>query len=526
MTDDELIERLRRTLQTEAAAVHPNPADHPTTHYTVPAPVPLLRRRWPLAVAATAAAVAAGVTLAVLNWPGGGGTRIGVAGPGTTVSTAPASPVSTVAPSSSIPPATTTAPVVRTVPGTIPAASTPTAATVPPPSGSGGVVATTVPPPRAAALAASFQPEAVTFVSALEGWVAGRVLCGSGWCLAMARTTNGGQTWTAAPAPRATVATEYGAGAVSVRFADPMDGWIYAVGPTRVWSTHDGGSVWHQVQSAGLPPAATITAMEASGGYVWVAALLPNRSTVHLERSPVGADAWTDVDTGVPIGAGPVPATQLVLHGRYGWLLENDRTVVGGARLNGTGQWLRWTPPCATANGVADLAASSATDLVAICAEGLWGPPRNLPAGAAVPSTWAFTSSDGGTSFHAAGAVPAGSTPAASSPAGVASPAPATIVRASLQPSGTGDTGVLSASFNGGRTWRTVLQVPSALQWNDLGFTTLTQGVAIATTRSRSTFYMTRNGGQTWTPAIAARSTGRLPWRSAVGRRPPAGAKR
>ena len=39
MTDDELIERLRRTLQTEAAAIAPNPADQPAAPYTVPAPV-------------------------------------------------------------------------------------------------------------------------------------------------------------------------------------------------------------------------------------------------------------------------------------------------------------------------------------------------------------------------------------------------------------------------------------------------------------------------------------------------------
>jgi hypothetical protein len=263
--------------------------------------------------------------------------------------------------------------------------------------------------------------------------------------------------------------------------------------------------VWQQVHSTGLPPAATVTAMEASGGSVWVAVLLPNQVTVHLERSPVGLDAWTDVNTGVPIGAGPVPVTQLVLHGRYGWLLENDRTVIGGARLNGSGQWLPWTPPCSTANGAADLAASSATDLVAVCSEGVWGPPRNLPAGAAAPSTWVFTSSDGGNRFRAVGAVPSGSTPGASNPAGVASPAPATIVRAGLQPGGAGEVGVLSASFDGGRTWRTVLQEPSVLQWNDLGFTTVTQGVAIATTDSGSTFYMTRNGGQTWAPVIPSR---------------------
>jgi hypothetical protein len=287
---------------------------------------------------------------------------------------------------------------------------------------------------------------------------------------------------------------------VSVRFADSKDGWIYAVNPTRVWSTHDGGSSWQAVHAAGLPATATITAMEASGGYVWIAVIPPNATTVHLEGSPVGMDAWTDVDTGVPIGGGPVPATQLVLHGSYGWLLENDRTVVSGARLNGAGQWIQWTPPCATANGTAALAASSATALVALCLEGTYGPAANLPAGAAssAPSTWLFTSSDGGTSFPPVARVTAGPTPSS-----VASPAPATIVRGGLQPNGTGEAGVLSASFNGGQSWQTVLQVPSVVQWNDLGFTTLTQGVAIASTQSGSTLYITRDGGQTWAPAIA-----------------------
>jgi hypothetical protein len=513
MTDDELIERLRRTLQTEAAAIAPNPADQPAAPYTVLAPASVLRRRWPFAITAAAAAVAAGVTLAVLNWPGGGASRIGVVAPGSSSSPAPTNPAPTLAPSSSVPPATTT---VRT-PTTVPASSTPATATTLPaivvvPRRPAATV-TTLGPAPSTPVSAAFQSEAVTFVSALEGWVAGEVPCGAGasgpagMCLAMARTTNGGQTWTSAPAPRATISTAYGASPVSVRFADPMDGWIYAVNPNRVWSTHDGGSVWQQVKLADLGPSSSITAMEASGGYVWVAVLPPNVTTVHLERSPVATDAWTDVNTGVPIGAGPDPATQLVLHGHEGWLLQNDRTVVGGARLNGNGQWLPWTPPCATANGVAILAASSATDLVAMCAEGTWGPPHNLPPGAAVPSTWMFTSKDGGTTFQAVGAVPAGPTPAASNPVGLASPAPATVVAAGMQPPGAGgaggeDIGVLSASFDGGHTWRTVLQLPSVVRWNDLGFTTLTQGVVVAFTRSDSTFSMTRDGGHTWTTAI------------------------
>ena len=118
--DAELIERLRRTLQTEAAAVTPNRADHPTASYTsaAVAPVHPLRRRWPLAVMVAAAAAAA-VTLAVLNWPGGGGSRIGVVGPGPSSPPAPTNSVPTVAPSS-IPPRRRRCPLRDPVPATIP----------------------------------------------------------------------------------------------------------------------------------------------------------------------------------------------------------------------------------------------------------------------------------------------------------------------------------------------------------------------------------------------------------------------
>ena len=141
--DDELIERLRRTLQTEAAAVTPNRADHPTASYTsaAVAPVHPLRRRWPLAVMVAAAAAAA-VTLAVLNWPGGGGSRIGVVGPGPSSPPAPTNSVPTVAPSSSIPPATTTVSSPGPVPATIPPTPTTDGASLRPVAG----VATTVPP--------------------------------------------------------------------------------------------------------------------------------------------------------------------------------------------------------------------------------------------------------------------------------------------------------------------------------------------------------------------------------------------
>ena len=440
MTDDELIERLRRTLQTEAAAIHPNPADHPTDalHGSRPG-ARVLRRRWPLAVAATAAAVAAGVTLAVLNWPGGGGTRIGVAGPGPSVSPAPASP--------GVDPRAVVVDSPRDDDGAgsrgpsrdDPGGIDPHRGHRLPPR-SGGAVATTVPPARARPV--GLVPARGGDVRlGRDGWVAGRVPCGSGWCLAMARTTNGGQTWTAAPAPKATVSTAYGAGAASVRFADPMDGWIYAVDPTRVWSTHDGGSRLAPGAGAGLPPAATITAMEASGGYVWVAALLPNARTVHLERSPVGADAWTDINTGVSIGAGPVPATQLVLHGRYGWLLENDRTVVGGARLNGSGQWLRLDAALRDRQRDRRPGRLLGHRPGGHVRRGDLGAAPQSPGRGRGPVHLGVHLERRREQLPRRGCRPAGSNPAASNPAGLASPAPATIVRGQLAAGGSGGDG-------------------------------------------------------------------------------------
>jgi photosystem II stability/assembly factor-like uncharacterized protein len=314
----------------------------------------------------------------------------------------------------------------------------------------------------------------------------------------MARTSDGGRTWIQAPAPPATVrSVPDPLSAFSVRFANQVDGWVYTTNPSRLWSTHDGGTSWHPVVLPGLTPEASILGMEAAGGRVYVAVVRDNAPTVHLEASPVASDAWRDTDSGVPAGAGPVPSTQVVLQRSRGWLLQNDRTVVGGFQLNAAGRWTAWTPPCQTANGTAALTASSPSNLVAVCSEGVWGPARNLPAGAGTgsPSTWLFQSSDGGGSFRAVGPVPL----APSAQQVVGSPAPSTVV---VGGSGPG----LYATFDGGHTWRTVYQDTGGSSWSYLGFTTLTQGVAITSTPSGpAALLMTRDGGHSWAPVSFAR---------------------
>jgi hypothetical protein len=472
MTDDELIERLRRTLQTEAAAIKPGPAGEPAASYPTNGPVPRLRARWPLALAA--AGVAAAVGLLAAYWPvGGGSSRLGIVSPSASTTTAPASTV----------PATT-APVVA--PTTVAPAVGATTPLVPATSQS----PTTVPASRE--VPAGFAPQSVTFVSAEEGWVAGAVPCSSGSCLALARTSDAGQSWQSAVAPPVKVTTGvYPGGDVVVRFANADDGWIYSRQPVALWSTHDGGATWHQAGVPGLTAGATIMGMEAGAGRVQVAIIPASGTTIHLATSPVASDSWAVIDTGVAVGAGPVPAAQLVLQKSQGWLLENDRTVIGGVRLNSAGAWTAWTPPCRTANGTAALAASTPTDLVAICQEGQWGPARNLPSGAQVPSIWLFRSSDGGASFQTVGPI-RGTT----GMAGVASPAPSTVVFGG----GEAQSADLLATFDAGHTWLAVYQNPQVQTWSFVGFTTLSQGVAIGSgANGPAVMAMTRDGGHTWT---------------------------
>jgi hypothetical protein len=265
-------------------------------------------------------------------------------------------------------------------------------------------------------------------------------------------------------------------------------------------------------------------ALETSAGRVYAAVIsIAASPNIQMESSPIASDSWTISDLGVPIGAGPVPSTQLVLQRSSAWLLENDRTVVGGSSLGAAGSWQRWTPPCAKANGGASLAASNPSNLVAVCEEGVWGPASNLPAGTSIPSQWLFASSNGGASFQpvaslhstsiatlplvatpSPGTVVVGETLEAASPLGAVSPSAASTsstkpTSASASMAGTAG---LSASFDGGHTWQTVYTARPGTTCTYLGFTTLTQGVAIESTATGSELLMTRDGGHTWTPAL------------------------
>lgn len=333
---------------------------------------------------------------------------------------------------------------------------------------------------------ANFAAVSVTFVSLQEGWALGTAPCGSPPCTSLVRTRDGGKSWAGVPAPLAELSVGQSPGVDRIRFADPANGWAF--GPD-LWATHDGGGHWSAVSLPGEDKGSKVRDLAAAAGVAH--AVVFGSNSVHILSSPVGADAWRASPTTVPVGAGPVPRAQLVLQGSSGWVVEVDRTVVGGARLDG-GAWLPWKPPCVDAGGPMVLAAASPTDLVAICDEGIWT--------GSTPVINARVSGDGGTRFSSPSKVPAPLLPG--STRAVAASAPRTMVVAGSTSDGTA---VLVATFDGGGVWTTVERGGKS-QWNDVGFTSANQGVVVEVPSDAraGSLLMTVDGGRTWN-AVAFR---------------------
>jgi hypothetical protein len=207
---------------------------------------------------------------------------------------------------------------------------------------------------------------------------------------------------------------------LQVRFASPLDGWIYGAlqipepaittsdkSPEPVlFSTHDGGLSWVRQPLGWVDHFGGIYDVETAGGTVYLAAL--NRSyRVTIERSPVEVDRWhvaNDVTLLSPAG-GAIPSGSIVLKGSSGWLVEgNDRGTTGSARLARNRSWVTWTPPCADVGSSYSVPASSTRlDLVAACTMGGFasGLSKSAPPGATLGSTWLYFSVNGGATFTA-----------------------------------------------------------------------------------------------------------------------------
>lgn len=320
---------------------------------------------------------------------------------------------------------------------------------------------------------AGFAAVSITFVSPEDGFVLGSAPCESGQCTVVLRTNDTGKSWHRIGAPPVAVTDKQGPGTVrAIRFATLDDGWVY--GPD-LWATHDGGRHWTKTHVDG-----EVEDLEASGGLAHYVVLAPGEPGFRYElaSTPFSREEWALSPTTIPKGAAPVADAQIVLQGRNGWMLVDDRTVYAGARLTPTG-WVSWQPPCVDTFGRAILLAPTTTSVVAVCREGDWG--GQLP-----PGTGLYESTDSGDSFRRVASVPP-------SPSSAASPKPDTVVVGGARPNGKIG---LYASFDRGATWSFVFDSTVL----DLGFTTPTQGIGLAEygPAGARQFVLSTDGGHHW----------------------------
>ena len=203
--------------------------------------------------------------------------------------------------------------------------------------------------------------------------------------------------------------------------------------------------------------------------------------------SPVGGGAWHRAGGPYELGAGPVPWGELALQGGSGWFVQNDRVVVSGGRHEGPGDWANWRPPCSSAGGPVVLAAPTPSRVDAVCTEGVW-------TGQTI-SVDLLGSSDGGASFGPSRKVPVAS-------AELAAAIGSSTVAVAAQANGSNSADVdLEVSFDNGASWRSVYRHAGS-GWSELGFTTVTQGVAIVIGAPGhvNTMIFTTDGGRQWAP--------------------------
>jgi hypothetical protein len=362
--------------------------------------------------------------------------------------------------------------------------------------GPGAVEASTnapIPLPTGNPVPANFQPTSITAVNAQTMFVIGQAgtpgQCATQYCTSVARTQDGGGTWTGLPAPL-TGAPDGSTGVGQIRFLEGINGWAF--GP-ELWATHNGGESWTRISTHGRRVIDVETvgerafALEANctGTGQAYAAQCTNFS---LYSTPATADDWK------PVGAnttnvnkqGAFGSAALVLTGSRGYLLAPNGTLYAGS-VTATTPWERAGQiPCAVGLAQADGTPSGAL-LGALTAQSLI---------LSCQTKAIYQSADGGASWQQTAIAPAttaqGTTVQATAIA--ASPA-ATAILATTQ-----GIEVLPA---GSSTWQAATLTGTAPEdgFSFVGMTTATEGIALPADAQEGAVWFTTDGGLSWAPS-------------------------
>jgi photosystem II stability/assembly factor-like uncharacterized protein len=329
--------------------------------------------------------------------------------------------------------------------------------------------------PRASPLAAGFVPEALAATGAQDLWLLGRVPCRGGRCFAVARTTDGGRSFTTATAPR--LPAEGSQPELWRSGAD--DGFVLVPGKRpALYATHDGGATWRRTLRG-------VVAFAAAGGNAYAVTADCSKTgctRYRFARSRASGDSWT---------ASPTPFTpdgsvlDLSARGDGVWLLG---TRAGGqarahdalARSTDAGRTFSPGPgPCYPGLG-GTLEPSAHGAVWAVC-------PTGMAAGA-------WRSTDGGATFRQL------RTPELVNSAQLA---PASARVAALV--GSGEPTRVLFTADGGATWARATTPPGARAVIWLGFAGARVGYGLAQ-RGRSAranvddvaLWRTTDGGASW----------------------------
>jgi photosystem II stability/assembly factor-like uncharacterized protein len=333
---------------------------------------------------------------------------------------------------------------------------------------------------RGGPVPAGTEAASVTFVSPREAFILGTAPCRRQPCSVILRTTDRGAQWVGLPAPDEAVSYRQGSGLWGLRFADADNGYAFGQG---LWQTSDGGQAWRKL----TPPAPSVLSLEAVQDREIVAfaqSCQPVRGCsgrLGLYHEPIGG-SWSRVNSTRTFASD----ASFAVHGATVWALAGPRLYIsqnGGASFAGAPM------PCASNRSTGGRQPTSITDdgthVYLLCTGGAF-------TGHTIK--YVYATSGPGSPWSLVGKPPTEGDGGQISAGADDSIVIATYSAASL----------LYHSTDGGHTWSTVVtEDDGGAGWNDLGFTTATDGVVVHAPpvpgqKRPGQLLLTDDGGLTW----------------------------
>ena len=349
----------------------------------------------------------------------------------------------------------------------------------------------------------TFQPVAMSFVNATQGWAMGSVSCpapsgGSpsspSSCPDIEATTNGGATWSilgAVPEPLTPYVGPNVTGAVGdMVFANAKDGYLFGPG---LQVTTDGAHSW---TSGSVASVIQVVVAGRAAYALSQATSYPGPSPATLWRAPLGTNTWSKVLM-PPVNPNLSTLDQLLAERTTLLILQPGPSMAQSVSAQSGGLWM-------STDG-----AASWTYRATPCTQEDGGPAlASIALGH--PDAWLFdcyngeqSSQETNTQHHLYGTANGGASwVRLADPTHTGAPILMTDNGAGHAFLATeGARNQLVGTFNGGRTWSVLSpEVPGFYGWADLGFVTPAVGFLVGPTHGGvpQYAYRTDDGGHSW----------------------------